>query len=129
MSTVKLGERIQSLRSMATGLYDKRVAEGLDPVRIQEEIKPIQDALSKIILDAVNTDPSSVVMAAVMFESFAEAHKKDARYLLQKAKDAREHANRLKAALAEKMKADGQTELLADDFFASLSEDGTLSVR
>lgn len=114
-----LSEKIMGLRTAAAAMYDKGMAAGVPPEEIQETLKPVSLKLSEMVRRAVHEDVPGVAMAVKRLESLAESHEADAKYLIQKAVDAREHAKMLRGAMLGRMREDGISELHVDDFMVT----------
>ncbi len=121
-SALSLSENILSLRAAASAIYDRGFAMGQKPTEIEETLKPLQQTLKKIIEMASHNDLPGCVLAVQRLESQARAHEEDAKFLMQKAENARHHAENVKNAVITKMRKDGVTERHVGDFTLTLAK-------
>lgn len=119
-SAVTLADKIFALRAAASAIYDRGIVMGRKPEDLTKDIKPLSDALDRLIIQAAQTDLPGCVIAVQRLESQARAHDEDAKYLIQKAQNNRHHAQDIKDAIIEKMKSDGVTERHIGAFTAVL---------
>lgn len=125
VSVLPFSEHILSLRAAASALYDRGFMQNKKPEDLQKEIEPLQAAMKKLIERASRNDLPGCVMAVQRLESQARAHEKDAKFLQEKADNARHHAVNVKNAVITEMKKDGVTERHVGDFtFVITKQDG-----
>jgi hypothetical protein len=120
-SAVTFSDKIFALRAAASSIYDRGMILGKNPEDLAKDIKPLSEALDRLIIQAAQTDLPSCVIAVQRLESMARAHDEDAKYLIQKAQNNRHHARDIKDAIIEKMKRDGVTERHIGAFTAVLT--------
>lgn len=113
---------IQKLRVTAAALYDLGKAQNLPMEKIQESILPVVESLAMALKTAAREDIGGVVVAIRMLESQADAHRKDASFLIDKAQETMAHAQSLKAALTARMKSMGEESVTDGDFSAVLTK-------
>lgn len=109
-SALHLSERIFALRAAASAVYDRGFAVGKSPEELRTEIEPLTKALDKIINQAAVDDLPGCVMAVQRLETQARAHEEDAKFLIEKADNARHHAQSVKDAVTAQMKREGVSE-------------------
>jgi hypothetical protein len=119
-SALHLSEQILALRAAASSIYDRGYALGEKPEVIAETIKPLQNTMKKIIESAAHKDLPGCVLAVQRLESQAKAHEDDAKFLMDKATNARHHSANVKRAVIFEMKKNGVTEQRVGDFTLTL---------
>jgi hypothetical protein len=121
-------EKLTKLRLSASMIYDRGRASGHSHEELMEGVKPLMDELHKMSLHAVKHDLGDVICAIQFLKAEADKHDRDARFLIQKSVDTKEHAIRLENMIKNEMETKGLSEMGDGDFFATLV-DGILTIR
>lgn len=116
-----LSETIQSLRLSAALIYDRGMAAKLSPEQMAESLRPLQEVLKETLAHAAHHDLPGCVIAVERLQHQAEAHKKDAQFLLTKAEDALNHVEHLKSLIILSMTARKVEEWQVADFIATIT--------
>lgn len=122
-SALTFGQQIEKLRLAAAVIYDRARGVGEKPEAIQKIIQPVTTQLDDATKKAVKHDLGGVIMAIKSLESAAEIHERDAKFLIGKAMDARNHAMSLRTAIGADLKEKGVTERSGGGFSVTLTED------
>lgn len=115
-----LYDRICAIRLTGAVLYDRGRALGRAPEELARDLKPLHDQYASEVQQAIEEDLGGLVMAVKELESEALKHEKDMRFLAEKVKDTREHAEKLKRAVEEDLKARGVSERTQGGYFVTL---------
>jgi hypothetical protein len=103
--SLNLSEKIMGLRIAAAAIYDRAKVMGKSQEDASKDIQPIRDELTKLIASAVEFDLAGCVMTVNRLRAQAKAHETDMKFLMQKAVDCEDHANRICKAIVDDMKA------------------------
>lgn len=112
---IDLFQKIQDLRLAASAIYDKLKASGEKEELIQIELEPFQTSVESIIRHTVENDLHACVRASREFHHHSGAFDEMAKFYIQKAFDAREHARHIEELIVTRMVKSGVTEL-QDEF-------------
>lgn len=123
-----LYDHITALRVTASVLYDKGIAKGLTPAEIQKSIQPLSEQMTFLVQQSAENDFPGTCMAIRSLETEAEYHEKDARFLIDKAQDARQHAVALRGAIRHLIEKNGREAHVEAGFSATLIE-GKVMIR
>lgn len=122
-SALNLSEKIIGLRVAAAAIYDRAKALGHSQEQANKDIEPIRADLKRLIEAAVESDLAGCILTVNRLRAQAKAHQQDMEFLMQKAVDAQDHANRICKAIIDDMKARGMTARHHRDFSAVLTTD------
>lgn len=128
----ELYEKLQNLRSLACLVYDRAAASGKSPDKITEDVRPVQQEYEKIIFDAAEADLDSIAAAIELFDIQADLQAKYAANIMEKAKDFRTTAQRLRESLVENMDSKKQFERRGELYSVTLVDgigEGRVKVR
>lgn len=106
-NALEFSETLRVLRTTASVFYDQGRAQGLPPEEIATQILPISERLEAATSEAVQENTDQVILAVKLLEQEAHMHEASARYLEQKADEARAHSLKLKTRLGEWLRARG----------------------
>lgn len=115
-------ERLQNLRSLACMVYDRALAAGVEPEEMMSTVGPVQEEYEKAVADGVENDLDGVAVAIESFEHAAEAQAKHAAEIMEKARDLRDTAAKLRTRLVESMDARGEETRKGTLYTAALVE-------
>lgn len=119
---------IQQMRLTAAVAYDQAVQMGAKPEIIQKNLETITETLKKTLAHAMVHDLPGFIFAIKALEGDASKHEADARFLMDKAENARNHAAQMREALKTDMEAHKATERAHGDSFVTLVN-GSLVLR
>lgn len=123
MSSLQFFDQLLNLRLSASLLYDRGKRSGQGDEELHKTLEPLRAALDGLIAWGMANDLAGVLCAIKRLETEAKAHDADAKLLILKSVNTKEHVERLEDELKKIMKAKGQDFLNAGDFSVTLTVD------
>jgi hypothetical protein len=118
-------EKITSLRLSAQLVYDSGMSKGLSPAEVYDAIRPITETMEEFIRQAVKADLAGVVFAVKSLQNEANAHNQDAKYLIEKEMNTRNHIDKIEQEIRAELDRLGVHTLTDGDFsVVSVAQDG-----